>query len=85
MAEQVCDAKRIFLEAVENHTPQQWPQFLDDSCEGDNVLRGNVEALLKAHSQPNPILDVPGFAGALGSVPICRYASTPAWAIISQA
>ena len=44
-------AKEIFLKAVENYKPEDWPVFLDGAC-GDNAeLRQEVEELLKAHQQ----------------------------------
>ena len=50
-------AKAIFLEAVDNHGPQEWPAFLDKAC-GDNVaLRRQVEALLQAHQQHDSLFD----------------------------
>ena len=42
-------AKRIFLDAVENHAPDQWPEYLDRACGIDAELRLRVEALLDAH------------------------------------
>jgi serine/threonine protein kinase/tetratricopeptide (TPR) repeat protein len=44
-------AKAIFLEAVEQHPPDQWPAFLDRACAGRPELRGQVEALLAAHRE----------------------------------
>src|SRR5436190_24067638 len=44
-------AKSIFLEAVERHTPDQWPAFLDRVCAGQPELRGCVETLLEAHRE----------------------------------
>jgi signal transduction histidine kinase len=65
MAPQVAEARRIFLEAVENHAPEQWPEFLDSACQGDAELRARVEALLKAHGEYNSMLDGEGFAATL--------------------
>jgi hypothetical protein len=50
--------RAIFLEAVEQHAPDQWSSFLDQACGGDQELRKRVEALLRAHVQANSILDV---------------------------
>src|SRR5262249_18012575 len=47
-------AKAIFLEAVEQHAPDQWPAFLDRACAGQPDLRGRVEALLAAHREVGP-------------------------------
>jgi serine/threonine protein kinase/tetratricopeptide (TPR) repeat protein len=44
-------AKAIFLEAVEQHDPDQWPAFLDRACAGRPELRGRVEVLLQAHRE----------------------------------
>jgi serine/threonine protein kinase len=57
MSANTADAKQIFLEAVENHEPDCWPDFLQEACGSDTVLRERVEALLAAYRQPNPILD----------------------------
>jgi serine/threonine protein kinase len=57
MSANVADAKQIFLQAVENHEPERWPEFLHDACGTDTVLRERVEALLAAYRQPNRILD----------------------------
>lgn len=38
------NAKAIFLEAVEKHSPDQWPAFLDDTC-GDNDKESFVNNL----------------------------------------
>src|SRR5262245_1763127 len=42
-------AKTIFLNAVENYSPDQWPGFLDQACADLPDLRRRVEALLTAH------------------------------------
>jgi tetratricopeptide (TPR) repeat protein len=44
-------AKAIFLEAVEEHAPDQWPAFLDRACAGRPELRGRVEELMQAHRE----------------------------------
>jgi serine/threonine protein kinase/tetratricopeptide (TPR) repeat protein len=44
-------AKAIFLEAVEQHAPEQWPAFLDRACAGQDALRRQVEKLLEAHRE----------------------------------
>jgi len=43
-------AKSIFLAAIEQLAPEQWPGFLDQACAGDVRLRADVEKLLRAHS-----------------------------------
>ena len=49
--------RRIFLEAIENHPPEKWPNFLDDVCRDDMELRLRVETLLEAHVSDEGILD----------------------------
>ena len=51
------NAKIIFLEAVENHSPEAWPAFLDEACKGDTKLRRRVEGLLKAHQEKDQLFD----------------------------
>lgn len=50
-------AKAIFLEAVEKHSPNEWPQFLDQTCGADRELRGRVEGLLQAHDERDSLFD----------------------------
>lgn len=33
------NAKAIFLEAVEKHAPENWPEFLDQACGDERDLR----------------------------------------------
>src|SRR5262245_12387224 len=56
-------ARTIFLEAIENHEPDAWPQFLDTACGDDDTLRGEVQRLLEAHLLTGPFMDRP--AGAV--------------------
>jgi serine/threonine protein kinase/tetratricopeptide (TPR) repeat protein len=44
-------AKAIFLQAVEQHPPEQWPAFLDQACSGQPELRQRVKLLLDAHRE----------------------------------
>ncbi len=53
----------VFLAAAEIHDPAERARFLDGACDGDAELRSRVEALLRAHDQPDSLLDHP--AGAL--------------------
>jgi serine/threonine protein kinase/tetratricopeptide (TPR) repeat protein len=57
-------ARSIFLEAVEQCTPDQWGAFLQQACAGDEALRRRVDMLLRAHQQPNSLLDCPAPAVA---------------------
>lgn len=51
------NAKQLFLEALENHPPEQWEDFLKRTCPQDAALRDRVAALLASHGQQNPLLD----------------------------
>ena len=51
--------KSIFLEAVENWTPDEWAVYLDRACDGDAQLRGRIEVLLQAHQHKDELLDAP--------------------------
>jgi eukaryotic-like serine/threonine-protein kinase len=44
-------AKSIFLRAVEEVAPSQWPGYLDEVCGDDTSLRHGVELLLAAHQE----------------------------------
>ena len=48
MSDPCNQAKSIFLAAIEEHAPEQWPGFLDQACDGDVRLRAEVEKLLRA-------------------------------------
>ena len=48
-------AKSIFIDAIENYQPDQWPTFLDEACGGDCQLRTRVDDLLNAHKNLDSI------------------------------
>jgi serine/threonine protein kinase len=50
IGEQSNRAKSIFLAAIEGRTPDQWPAFLNEACDGDAPLRTEVEKLLRAQA-----------------------------------
>src|SRR6516164_9540538 len=52
-------AKSIFLAALEEHTPEQWPAFLEQACAGDNQLRAEVERLLRARAELGSFHETP--------------------------
>ncbi len=51
MSDPCNQAKSIFLAAIEEHAPEQWPGYLDQACAGDVRLRAEVEKLLRARSE----------------------------------
>ena len=52
----------VFLAAAEIADPADRAKFLDGACDGDAELRSRVEALLRAHDQPDSLLDHPAVA-----------------------
>jgi serine/threonine protein kinase len=52
-------AKSIFLTAIEEHAPEEWPGFLDQACAGDVRLRAEVEKLLRARSEMGSFHEIP--------------------------
>jgi serine/threonine protein kinase/Flp pilus assembly protein TadD len=59
MSAEARKARSIFLAAVESNSPEQRNAYLDRACAGDEELRRRVEVLLRAHEQPNSLLDRP--------------------------
>jgi serine/threonine protein kinase/Flp pilus assembly protein TadD len=57
MSSREAEAARIFLEAVEHHAPGQWAAFAREAAAEDPLLLQRVEALLRAHGEPNQMLD----------------------------
>ena len=53
------DAKSIFLAAVERKSRTERDAYLNDVCGQDSTLRKRVEALLRAHDDPDS--DFEGF------------------------
>jgi hypothetical protein len=59
MREQLQAEKSIFLAAIEIHAAAERAAFLEEACAGNPSLRAEVEALLRAHAQPQRLLDLP--------------------------
>jgi serine/threonine protein kinase len=59
MGEQSNQVKAIFLEALEQHAPEQWPAFLEQACADDVRLRANVEKLLRAQAEMGSFHEAP--------------------------
>lgn len=51
--------QRVFLQAVTLVDGNARIELLDRECEGDSQIRERVDALLKAHANPEPLLDQP--------------------------
>ena len=51
MSESYDQVKSIFLDAIERHSPEEWPAFLEQACAGDAALRAGVEKLLRAQAE----------------------------------
>jgi len=54
---QESDAARIFLDAVESYEPDRRSVFVADACDGNPELQARVFELLRAHGEPNALLD----------------------------
>jgi serine/threonine protein kinase/tetratricopeptide (TPR) repeat protein len=59
MGEQSMRAKSIFLAAIDEHAPEQWPAFVDHACGGDDVVRAEVERLLRAQAAIGAFREAP--------------------------
>src|SRR5688572_5012442 len=53
------DERSIFLAALDRADPAERGRFLDAACGEDRELRRRVEALLKAHDDPDSFLGRP--------------------------
>ena len=62
MSPSPTNAKQVFLDAVEQYAPDQWPSFLDQVCQHDLELRRRVEILLQAHIADGSLMDNPAMA-----------------------
>src|SRR5947208_2681897 len=49
----------VFAEALDKATDEERAAYLAEACAGDEKLRRRVEALLRAHAEPDDILDPP--------------------------
>src|SRR5688572_4596656 len=76
MSAKVSDAKQVFLEAVENHQPDGWPEFVREACGADADLRQRVEALLEAYRHPNEMLDGTGLLATLATPSVSERTGT---------
>ena len=73
----------IFITALEKPTEAERAAFLADACAGDPGLRRRVEALLRAHAEPDDILDPTcDRPEATGAIFPSRSDSEPAGAIV---
>ena len=59
MTIQLRSAKDIFVELVGKVPSDEWDERLDDACQGDDVLKSRVQALLRAHAEPGSFLEQP--------------------------
>jgi serine/threonine protein kinase/tetratricopeptide (TPR) repeat protein len=77
MGERSNRVKSIFLEAIEEHAPEQWPGFLEQACAGDLLLRAEVEKLLRAEAELGSFHETLGFTlPATGEAPITERPGT---------
>ena len=62
------DEKAVFLQAIELPSTEQRAAFLEAAGGSDLHLRARVEALLRAHEQPQGLLDAPDAGSPTRSV-----------------
>jgi hypothetical protein len=77
------DIKSLFLNALEKGPPHERNVYLDEACAGDARLRQRVEALLRAHDDPDSALERPAadahpslFAATLSAAPVTEGAGS---------
>ena len=51
--------RELFIDALPRSTPQERGAFLDDVCGEDAELRSRLEELLRAHEEPDSLLERP--------------------------
>ena len=51
MEENCHEAREVFIKAVALTTAEERARYLDEACQGQSELRGQVEALLEAHTE----------------------------------
>jgi serine/threonine protein kinase/WD40 repeat protein len=66
MQAQHSPEKSLFCAAIELSSAEERAAFLEEACKDNPILRTEVEALLRAHESPQPILDEtrPGLTAA---------------------
>jgi serine/threonine protein kinase len=62
MSERSNQAKSIFLAAIDEHAPEEWPALLEQACPGDAQLRAEVERLLRAQAAIGSFHEAPRLA-----------------------
>ncbi len=62
-------AKSIFIEMVGKTSPEQWSDYLDEACRGDEPLRQEIESLLNAHTDDDSFLAQPAITPAVAKLP----------------
>src|SRR5262245_36934272 len=70
--------KDILYAALER-TPEQRATFLDDACQGDQTLRGEIEALIASYQRAESLLETPAIEVAAGLM-----AAEPAGTLVGQ-
>jgi serine/threonine protein kinase len=77
MSEPSNHAKSIFLAAIDEHAPDQWPAFLEQACDGNNVVRAEVEKLLRAQAAIGDFQETPRFGvSSTADLPIGEHSGS---------
>jgi serine/threonine protein kinase len=75
----IMNEASIFAAALEKTSAEERAAYLDKTCAGDEKLRRRVEILLRAHAEPDDILDPP--PAKLGTVNYVPLAESPGMVI----
>ena len=59
MTDPAHNEESIFLGAIELTSAEERSAYLGAACGDNQTLRDELEALLRAHERPQPLLDVP--------------------------
>src|SRR5262249_36393101 len=69
--------KSVFFAAIEIPSAAERAAYLDRACRDDPRLRAEVEALLRAHGQPQGLLDAPeALMPTVDAAPALEHAGT---------
>src|SRR5689334_18997081 len=75
--DRLMNEANIFAAALEKSSLEEREAFLAQACAGDEKIRRRVEALLRAHNEPDDLLDEPaGGELAVTYVPLTESPGT---------
>src|SRR6516162_9944100 len=67
----IMNEASVFAAALEKTSSQERAAYVTEACAGDEKLRRRVENLLRAHAEPDDVLDPPAHqVGTVSLVPL---------------